>query len=496
MKIKSIYIENIQSIHKIKIDLDNNITRLQGRNTCGKSAIAKSLALFSGTYTKNQIKALLRKDKPLNKPANISLLLENSNILTAIIDNKGNVDYIYQTQDGKVIDKWNRFNEEILSILQWTSVEDENLCLNVKDANTHLFINTKPQLNGVLVDFLCRNKDMELKIANLEEKSVEIKELKNDTLMEMQEISKKFRSYPRVDRTSMNLIVSKLINNKQKLLVFNTLSEMLKKSEYTKLNNKLVDISRKINKITCMNLILEKITIISQINKLKKIKNNIILNEIDKNIQLKKKIIDNNGKLNKISDKINRLYNINNISEYNNSNHQLNNYKNNNIQLYGVRKLLILENNVNKIENINKLNLEINKIDNKSYLKVKNEINALNIIQDIDELVQIDNKLIKYYKIKSNMNKISKINQLDEEIGNKYQINQENIILTKLNTLLKILNYSEQSINIINNIENNSSLLNILKDKLKENNICPLCGQPIDVDKYNGHKEVGNTCTI
>ena len=76
----------------------------------------------------------------------ISLLLENSNILTAVIDNKGNVDYIYQTQDGKIIDKWNKFNEEILKILEWTSVEEENLCLNVKDANTHLFINTRPQL--------------------------------------------------------------------------------------------------------------------------------------------------------------------------------------------------------------------------------------------------------------------------------------------------------------------------------------------------------------
>lgn len=495
MKIKSIYIENIQSIHKIKIDLDDNITRLQGRNTCGKSAIAKSLALFSGTYTRNQIKALLRKDKPLNKPANISLLLENSNILTAVIDNKGNVDYIYQTQDGKVIDKWNRFNEEILSILKWTSVEDENLCLNVKDASTHLFINTKPQLNGVLVDFLCRNKDMELKIANLEEKSVEIKELKNDTLLEMQEISKKFRSYPKIDRTSMNLIVSKLINNKQKLLIFNTLSEMLKVSEYTKLNNKLASISRKINEITCINLILKKISIISQINELKKIKNNIILNEIDKNIHLKKKIIDNNEKLNKISKKINRLYNINNISDYNKSNYQLNNYKNSNIQLYKARKLLIFENNINKIENINKLDLEINKIDNKSYIKVKNKINTLNAIRYIDELIQNDNKLIKYYKIKSNMSKISKIKRLDDEIRNKYQINQENITLNKLNTLLKVLNYSEQSINIINDIENNNNLLNVLKNKLKENNICPLCGQPIDVEKYNGHKEVGNTCT-
>lgn len=494
MKIKSIYIENIQSIHKIKIDLDDNITRLQGRNTCGKSAIAKSLALFSGTYTRNQIKALLRKDKPVSKPANISLLLENSNILTAVIDNKGNVDYIYQTQNGKIIDKWNKFNEEILKILEWTSVEEENLCLNVKDANTHLFINTKPQLNGVLVDFLCRNKDMELKIANLEEKAVEIKELKNDTLMEMQEISKKFRNYPKVDRTSMNLIVSKLINNKQKLLIFNTLSEMLKSSEYNKINSNLDKIKHNIGKITYLNLLLQKLKIIDGINKLNKIKSGIIVSDLDVNIKYKDKIVENNFKYRIILNKIGKLFNINNIIDYNNSHRDLNTLKTNNIQLKYIKDKLSSLNNINMIEEINKLTSKYEELDVNIYKEFKNQIDQVNLLNTISKCNNINKHNINYSRIKEQITKIKHLDELSTTIINKYEIIGQNNEYSKINNMLDIIKYSNEAIKIINNIENNNKILKILKDKLKENNICPLCGQPIDIDKYNGHLEVKGQC--
>lgn len=494
MKIKSIYIENIQSIHKIKIDLDDNITRLQGRNTCGKSAIAKSLALFSGTYTRNQIKALLRKDKPISKPANISLLLENSNILTAVIDNKGNVDYIYQTQDGKIIDKWNKFNEEILKILEWTSVEEENLCLNVKDANTHLFINTRPQLNGVLVDFLCRNKDMELKIANLEEKAVEIKELKNDTLMEMQEISKKFRNYPKVDRTSMNLIVSKLINNKQKLLIFNTLSEMLKSSEYKKINSNLDEIKHNIGRIIYLNLLLQKVKTANNINKLNKIKSGIIVSDLDKNIKYKDKIVEDNLEYDNILNKMGKLFNINNIIDYNNSIKDVITIETNNKQLNHVKNKLSNLNSLNKIKETNELTSEYKKLDVKTYKDIKKHIYKIDILNTMSKYNNINKDSENYTKIKDKMVKIRYINEISNTITDKYKIINQNNKYNRLNTMLNVIKYSNESANIINDIENNNRLLRTLKERLKENNICPLCGQPIDIDKYNGHLEVDKQC--
>lgn len=494
MKIKSIYIENIQSIHKIKIDLDDNITRLQGRNTCGKSAIAKSLALFSGTYTRNQIKALLRKDKPISKPANISLLLENSNILTAVIDNKGNVDYIYQTQDGKIIDKWNKFNEEILKILEWTSVEEENLCLNVKDANTHLFINTRPQLNGVLVDFLCRNKDMELKIANLEEKAVEIKELKNDTLMEMQEISKKFRNYPKVDRTSMNLIVSKLINNKQKLLIFNTLSEMLKSSEYKKINSNLDEIKHNIGRIIYLNLLLQKVKTVNNINKLNKIKSGIIVSDLDKNIKYKDKIIEDNLKYRIILNKMGKLFNINNIIDYNNSNIDLNTIKTNSIQLKCIKNKLSNLNNINIVSEISKLTSKYEELDVNIYKEFKNHIDQIDLLNTMSKYNDINKHNSNYVGITEKIIKIRHLDGLSTTIINKYETINQNNEYNKLNNMLDIVKYSNESIKIINNIKHNNKLLKILKDRLKENNICPLCGQPIDIDKYNGHLEVKGQC--
>ena len=99
-----------------------------------------------------------------------------------------------------------------------------------------------------------------------------------------------------------------------------------------------------------------------------------------------------------------------------------------------------------------------------------------------------------YVRIKEKIIKIRHLDGLSTAIINKYETINRNNEYNKLNNMLDIVKYSNESIKIINNIEHNNKLLKILKDRLKENNICPLCGQPIDIDKYNGHLEVKGQC--
>ena len=60
MRIRSIYIKNVQAVEEpLIINLDKYITRIYGPNASGKSLIIKSMLLFSGIYSKDEIKALI-----------------------------------------------------------------------------------------------------------------------------------------------------------------------------------------------------------------------------------------------------------------------------------------------------------------------------------------------------------------------------------------------------------------------------------------------------
>lgn len=462
MKIKSVYIENIQSIKKFKIDLEEGITRIQGRNTSGKSCIKKSIELFSGNYTRQEVKGLVRKQKRPGDISRVSILLEDNTVLTAIINNNYSVDYIHTDLSDRLISKWNKHSEEILELLGWKNVEDEKVCLNVKESDIHLFINTKPATNGVLVDYLCRDKDIELKIANLEQKEDELKELSKDVTYYLNDISEEFRVYPDIDKIKFDIVTKSFTINKYKLELLNKLIYLHED------NNKKLYLHYKkeiLNKI----ILIKALNILKICNKLKKNKEKL------DNIKIKLselKICENllllyykNIKLNCIIQLKSILYNLNTLEYYDEYNKIIDKINNRELSLY---KNKITRNNIlNYLVSIRSLNnaVKLNKI-NKYSKNYKNKLGVINNIVYLTDRYRLINKYL--------------------EVNSKYVREKE--IFKKLNISLHYIMVFYHYKNMdkhINSYKESVKIVEKLKNILKLNNKCPTCGSDIDIDKYN-----------
>lgn len=164
-------------------------------------------------------------------------------------------------------------------------------------------------------------------------------------------------------------------------------------------------------------------------------------NAINKSIfDLENSISINTKKINAIQS-LNELCNLDELKEY---------YKKINVLVNSFNVLLndikIAEKN-NKLSNVTKLDNIEEKIN---YIQLNNLLNDINLVKNINESNKIE--IIAYI----NANDINALKQLQCDI-NLYSNNEMRIG------------------DLYNAIDNNKSIINICKDKLKEFKVCPLC---------------------
>lgn len=474
MRIKSLIIENIQSIKHLKIDLDDNITRISGRNASGKSAVVKSLALFTGNYTRTEIKGLVRDNKLPNSVSRVSLLLEDGSILTAVIENNSSISYIL-VKDNKMVKTWNGYSDEIINLLNWRNVEDENFNLNIKESNIHLFINTKPRTNGTLVDYLCKDIEVETKIAKLEEKAEYIKKL-SDEIREYQiHIESEYRAYPNVDKVSLDKLVNRIKGIHYTLLSLQAIETSLRHKNNMQELAKNKEFLQNLEILKKINLIDKYIKTVNKIKRLKYIKNYTIqILAINKNMKLKLK--ENNlfrlRQVFKLNRKLNKLNNINKC---------VNNIKTLDIKEVYIEKAKEINNNFKKIININKINKFVGHLNDKKKLDVQNLYKLTNKVN----LYKTTNKIIYINDINKRVLKLKDLNYIinkEKIVNNANNISDKYIKVKKIRNYVPLFQDYKKFIDLNNNInviKRRNDAIEVLKQKVDEIGICPLCGNTI-----------------
>lgn len=256
MKIKQIYIENIQTVldEPLIIEFNPKLTRISGPNASGKSVVAKSLNLFSGIYTMPEIKGLIPKNLAGTAVSKVGILLETNESVWCIINRSGNkLIYQHLSKDGNIVGAWSGFSEQIPRILGWRVIDRENINLNIKTNKQNLFIDTKATTNAEIIEYICRDQDIEVRLDNIKQARKEMElaikdlfykkscnldiletmpdideDLLNSYLEDVRELFKKYTTIYRCLSASLNiddnLIISSLLTKIERIQAINLLA--------------------------------------------------------------------------------------------------------------------------------------------------------------------------------------------------------------------------------------------------------------------------------
>lgn len=481
MKIKKIRIEGIQSIkYPLEFNFNESITQLKGHNAAGKSVVVKSLKVFSGCYSRKDFKSLITRDLGQGRSSSVRLTLEDDTVLYADIKPTGNVEYYYIDKDNNVINKWNAYSRDIAEILNLKFIEQAELCLNFKPFNDNIFIDTKPNENAEIMDYLCKEPEVEIKIANIEEYSEHLRELKTDITREMSRVDSvidkiQVLPYKQIQERDGVLTVIyqtlkfiELLNQNINLIEYN-----IKNNEYSKTIDKLNNLSM----LKTLNLVID---LKKQRYQLYKLYKSIISYYTCLKVT---EIIESKIKLNEIILLKNKFKYVNLLSEINN------NIKSRSVlkELEQSNKLTSILAQITKINNYSKLNKKIKEL---SKIKEQNisltaQIIALNNQKRLKSIVReiSSNREIK--------NKIKEIGNLDyliikqiiiDKNKNLISINKLNNQIDRLNMKKDINNKFLEYDNEIKNINTKKEELNKLKYLAKDIKVCPVCKQPLNLE--------------
>lgn len=486
MKIKKIRIEGIQSIkYPLEFNLSDGITQLKGHNAAGKSAVVKSLKIFSGCYTKKDIKSLITRDMSAGRKSTVTVTLEDDKILHADISPTGNVEYYYIDENNTLINKWNTYTRQVSEILDLKFIEQAELCLNFKPFNENIFIDTKPNENAEIMDYLCKEPEVEIKIANIEEYSEHLNELKYDIKKEIS----------RVNSIMDKIQVLPYKQIQERDAVLNVIYQTLKFNELLGENIRLIESNIKNNQYSSLDKLLRELLVLKYTNNtINLLKQRLLLYKL--RVQLEESI-----EISKLTD----------IIEYEN---KIKSYK------YKLNENYILNKKLKSIITINKMNSNIDSrlvVDdvNSSYKQVLNLIQITKInkysesIKKIKQTLDLKEQNISFSshlkalnqqkRIKTITSELSSNLEIKNKINEIYDLNNliaKQLILNRNKNLIDIINLSNK-INYIIDKKDRLSLIdeaisagevvmlnkfNVIKclDEAREIKICPVCKQPLD----------------
>lgn len=486
MKIKKIRIEGIQSIkYPLEFNLSDGITQLKGHNAAGKSAVVKSLKIFSGCYTKKDIKSLITRDLSAGRKSTVTVTLEDDKILHADISPTGNVEYYYIDENNTLINKWNTYTRQVSEILDLKFIEQAELCLNFKPFNENIFIDTKPNENAEIMDYLCKEPEVEIKIANIEEYSEHLNELKSDIRKEIS----------RVNSIMDKIQVLPYKQIQERDAVLNVIYQTLKFNELLGENIRLIESNIKNNQYSSLNKLLRELLVLKYTNNtINLLKQRLLLYKL--RVQLEESI-----EISKLTD----------IIEYEN---KIKSYK------YKLNENYILNKKLKSIITINKMNSNIDSrlvVDdvNSSYKQVLNLIQITKInkysesIKKIKQTLDLKEQNISFSSHLKALNQQKRIKTITSELSSNLEIKNKineiydldnliakQLILNRNKNLIDIINLSNK-INYIIDKKDRLSLIdeaisasevvmlnkfNVIKclDEAREIKICPVCKQPLN----------------
>lgn len=419
MVISKIYIKNIQSIQKpLILELDKELTRIDGRNTAGKSAIVKALSLFAGVYSRSQITGLVSWNRPEGENSEVHVLFENGSTLSAKIGNTSSVYYSYEDANkSKPMKYWDKWEPEIGNIMGFTVVEKENLCLNIKKSKVNLLIDTSPTSNAIIVDHYCRNETMENIIENLEEGAKQIAEAKKQSQSRLERYQPEIGSQNFLSVQSLDEIKDNTESIRRLIFKGKLLDMIRRREEEEKTINKAREISNLVNK---MNKNKDEINKVIKYIEDKNKRNNL-LNENDKFHLLKQLVlIYKFSQIKKVVlfDKI-KKDKMNDISK----------------DVNMLNKLTINRNLLGKVEQLKSLDNSI--YDEKMKLE-KNMIFSREVVKlnEVRSLISMGNNIEKIKKEKEDVRVCNDIRALQTELKNLK--NLRNYISANRNLKLEI----------------------------------------------------------
>ena len=468
MRWKKIEIENIQTLkgkHTMELDLKKN--RISGNNNKGKTSLNKPLKLFFGPTHDELRNALITKGE---KKASISITLENDYIMTCEFTHKTLL-YTCTAPNGTVYKQWDLFSSEIPRMMNLFSLKESQYHLNLKNSKVNLFLDTTPRVNGELVELIVQNKDLQMRIYNIEQKTEEVKGKIKQVTFDKNKAENRYYSLRKLDKTKFtngrNALAFSIQQNNKNNYLLNVLSNLNKQQsvrDNIKEVNELVEQYKKVSNITKILIIL------SWINKRQTLKETI--NEIEKiqplNSNLLKIKLINQVLSSKVICNTNKII-IDNISDIELINKDLIKFKLINDILFLKRQQ---DSRVDTIHNIDECK---NMLPN-----IKYQENLETMISLLNNKISISNNVVSNLKL--DKNKFNLIQNIVYPVGKTLLIINENKKLLEKPDYFGILSNYLKRYNI-------RTELAVIQNKLSYYNECPLCGSSLKGDSHGTCKE-------
>lgn len=310
--IHGIKLVHIQSfLGETVIPISQLRTIIQGDNDQGKSVTRKAFETFAKPYDNDDYSALLSFDSDISA---IYIYLDDYYVMRCIlrkIPNKVTIQVTFLLTKGQdIIKSWDGWQPEVAQTLNWLSLVDNNnkyYPVNIKLATKHLLLSEDKKENGLVVDSLQRDLELETGIENLKQDLKQIKTVRKTRMnsltqlrkllseIEYKDISKaeeilatgryydrQFRNKDSLNRYILNFIeVKKLTKNLELITKYNKLLSLYEAIQVvTKINN-LKENIQTINKVLQSRLLISYIQSINVKQKLQA-KNQIITDYINK----------------------------------------------------------------------------------------------------------------------------------------------------------------------------------------------------------------------
>ena len=477
MKINKIKINSYGKLKEKKINLNNGINILYGKNEAGKSTLLKFIInSFYGISKNKKGKEYSDYEKYLPWTGE-----EFSGKLEYELNNKNKYEIYrdFKKKNPKI------FNENMEDISKEFNIDKNK-------GNEFFYEQTKVDEDLFLSTIVSCQDEVKLEKT---QQSMLIQKIANLVGTGEDNVSYK-RAIDRINRRQLDEVGTERSREKPINVVAKKIEELQKeKEELEKYGDIKYQIADTNNKLEEEILYLEQ-----EKNLLKEIKNIYEKEKIEKEkIKIQENLQnENNEKINLLKNKINEIENNNKniLEKYSENNTEKNNKK--------------IENKINNLEN--NLNNKINLIKNKNNEKIKKEKNKLNkkiiilfiliLIINILQFILIKNKtinciflltvpmvLIYYIFSKNKLNKKIIIEKNTEKIDIE---NIEKILLeiNNLNNEINLLENNNNEIkNKINNLNNNFYLkINLEKEKIKNKYI-----NKIEKEKINNLINLENT---
>lgn len=481
--IRRLILENFQSHSESIIDLDEGLNVIIGESRQGKTAILRALSfLYENKSNRNPRRYIKRGTDYCSVKAELS----NGISIKRIVERKANGKNGYEVcYPGKEVEYFNTkaigYIQEILGFYNLEIDKDLNISLNFLRQGEGWFLigdkYTSPDrekiIGGIydthLVDSVRRkynneNRTLLSKIKNKKE--------------EKEKLEENIKQYDYL--TSLKNKLENIKKEKEKISILEDRLETIKKVflKYEKVVNQIKTLDLYISKFSNIDKYEDSISHISNrsdlLNKL------VFYNEQRKNII--KRGLENKNILSKLENmgSINVEEIVNKYEEIKEKKVEYLNYK----KIYN-RK-------VNIKEKIIKLNKQIENTENIDILTegIKKTLLLLNEVKDKEDILKQSNQLIKkknncikeIEENNDNLKKLSNINKYSDiiiSLEDKLDKRERTIMLNKQRK--DIIISGKQQVKIIKNTEKeNEYLIEQYKEYLKKKGTCPLCFSKVD----------------